>query len=419
MAVAVPQHITLSRVTSAHPGRLQNMKSHFHYLDKLETSYKNGNESTVRQHVRTKTLPRSSWVSGSSFHLYQYSAHRRLKFFSLFVALVGFLCGTTGILLAVFLGHSQFVAMIAPSSLCAAICMLWLLSALGFTANNPIVTCLASPEISDVMLSMSLFTALRSRHATDPKDRAYAFYGVLERLGVEITESNYGKSVNEIYLDLFKGLIASRWSITLLLDVGMPGLGDNPTWVPDWSARKEWFEDYAYQITRQTATPGSESLYELHPQGILSVRGSHHDVIIFCSNNFHASNNLNKHDPESPQRFFGYNARVVLQALSRIKYHARLLGPEETLSNGVYELIHARTTARIEEQHRILFEAWYSVIAEITIETNDLEEQILIYGSKLAHNSPAMQYHNQLCSEMAEKRVFFVTSNRLLWNLLP
>ncbi|KAI1458255.1 heterokaryon incompatibility protein-domain-containing protein [Annulohypoxylon moriforme] len=101
-------------------------------------------------------------------------------------------------------------------------------------------------EYSDTRVTHTLvegiIQTLRQRQATNPKDRVFALYGVLERSGLnDLPRPDYGKPQGLIYHEFFQDVM--KWqksSMVLLLDAGKrlkdnPDMYDSPSWVPDWS----------------------------------------------------------------------------------------------------------------------------------------------------------------------------------------
>ena len=76
----------------------------------------------------------------------------------------------------------------------------------------------------------------RQQASSDPKDRIFAFYGVLQELGFDIPSPDYNKSVQDIYREATVGAIKKDRILYLLTqapsDHRLPGLS---SWVPDWS----------------------------------------------------------------------------------------------------------------------------------------------------------------------------------------
>ncbi|KAM0245178.1 hypothetical protein ACHAP5_005571 [Fusarium lateritium] len=89
----------------------------------------------------------------------------------------------------------------------------------------------------DLELSL-LLTLCRPKLATDAKDKAYALYGLLEVLGIELSKPDYGKPLADIFTEITTAAIAHDKSLWILCfaasDKKHPGI---PSWVPDWSER--------------------------------------------------------------------------------------------------------------------------------------------------------------------------------------
>jgi hypothetical protein len=101
------------------------------------------------------------------------------------------------------------------------------------------ITTPGAEGIQKESIFVSLHRAVRTRSATDPKDKAYAMYGILKGLGSSLSNPDYSKSVWQIYLGFFLDLLNWGQSLNLILDGGLPGLQNAPSWLPDWSAIAE------------------------------------------------------------------------------------------------------------------------------------------------------------------------------------
>jgi len=117
--------------------------------------------------------------------------------------------------------------------------LIWLAIAMmvTFTFTSKIL----SPDKGALELDMSqegIIRALRDRLATDPKDKSYSMYGVLQCLmPTDPSPPSYDKPRGVIYQELLMDLIA--WNprfIRLLSGAGINKLPNTPSWVPDWSA---------------------------------------------------------------------------------------------------------------------------------------------------------------------------------------
>ncbi|KAF7185101.1 Heterokaryon incompatibility protein 6, OR allele [Pseudocercospora fuligena] len=76
------------------------------------------------------------------------------------------------------------------------------------------------------------------RGSTDPHDKFFALYGILKRMDVDVPEPDYGKSVEDVFIEATNVAIKDEEKLTVLLQVtGLPSEYDLPSWVPDWSDR--------------------------------------------------------------------------------------------------------------------------------------------------------------------------------------
>jgi hypothetical protein len=102
------------------------------------------------------------------------------------------------------------------------------------------------PEVDNTegtkdILVEGIINTLRQRKATRPHDKAYAMYGVLQTMGLQLAKLDYSKSIAQTYHELMVDLLC--WSppaLLLLLDAGngpCQRATDTPTWVADWSQR--------------------------------------------------------------------------------------------------------------------------------------------------------------------------------------
>lgn len=86
------------------------------------------------------------------------------------------------------------------------------------------------PRCTDLLLGT------RPQSATDPKDKIFAFQGLLELLDIDLPSPQYNKSAKQVYSEAAVAAIYHDNSLRLLASVTgesqIPGL---PFWVPDWS----------------------------------------------------------------------------------------------------------------------------------------------------------------------------------------
>ncbi|OTA63590.1 hypothetical protein K449DRAFT_421695 [Hypoxylon sp. EC38] len=130
--------------------------------------------------------------------------------------------------------------------------------------------------------------AIRTRHTTNDKDRSYAVYGVLQRLGVkELSNPDYSASLDQVYKELVMDLLRYKHAlIHLLIDAGIStGIG-RPSWVPDLRivADRQWVRsDYIIKPVERAATPTSSAWVEFGRNDELVVTGIPKGTITFCS----------------------------------------------------------------------------------------------------------------------------------------
>lgn len=94
------------------------------------------------------------------------------------------------------------------------------------------------------------------------RDKSYAIYGVLRRLNIELEKPDYSRPLGDIYKELFIKLISWEYGLNLLLESGLPGLANAPSWIPDWSIGTErtWLDSRTStmeQVRRPLAGPQS------------------------------------------------------------------------------------------------------------------------------------------------------------------
>ena len=81
-----------------------------------------------------------------------------------------------------------------------------------------------------------IFADCRSRDCTDPKDKAFALYGLCSEMKIQLPYPAYEKSTAEIFTDVARAIIAHDDDLSILFLVNSPRrIRDLPSWVPDWS----------------------------------------------------------------------------------------------------------------------------------------------------------------------------------------
>jgi hypothetical protein len=75
----------------------------------------------------------------------------------------------------------------------------------------------ATHLVHDASVVSLIIHSLIRRKASYPKDHAYAFYGILHMIGVELTELDYGKSTEAVLHTFFLDMLAWHHSSLALL----------------------------------------------------------------------------------------------------------------------------------------------------------------------------------------------------------
>jgi hypothetical protein len=77
----------------------------------------------------------------------------------------------------------------------------------------------------------------RQRLATDPRDKIYGVYGILEEMGIkDLPLIDYNNSVRQVYTEMTRACIVLDQSLRLLNEISaFPTTAGLPSWVPDWA----------------------------------------------------------------------------------------------------------------------------------------------------------------------------------------
>jgi hypothetical protein len=128
----------------------------------------------------------------------------------------------------------------------------------------------------------------RRAHATDPRDKIFAFHGFFEvgNFGHEITSPRYEKSCVEVYTDVAIEFIRRYHNLDILSSISRvhpksPGLETLPTWVPDWSSSdptesflwRKLIPDFPAEAVATYRASG-DSTYNLEPGSLNHAGGT-------------------------------------------------------------------------------------------------------------------------------------------------
>jgi hypothetical protein len=142
----------------------------------------------------------------------------------------------------------------------------------------------AIPGLDLEMLASLVLVFCSSKLSSDPKDKVFALYGLLNFLNVPVPSPDYAKSVATVYTEATAAAIEHDKAVFVICYVPSshrrPGL---PCWVPDWSDAAWDEQDPRYPVTRGRfkATSDAPALWRFtdNPQELV-VYGRVIDTIV-------------------------------------------------------------------------------------------------------------------------------------------
>lgn len=113
-----------------------------------------------------------------------------------------------------------------------------------------------SPGVSDEGWDLEDFLQLvRSKQATDPRDKIYAIHSLMPHFSVTLPSPDYTNSISRVYTDATIAVMKQTQSIELLYAItGDTRRSDLPSWVPDWSDTKAVFTMYHEQYNASSTS---------------------------------------------------------------------------------------------------------------------------------------------------------------------
>ncbi|VUC32918.1 unnamed protein product [Clonostachys rosea] len=129
----------------------------------------------------------------------------------------------------------------------------------------------------------NLFGLISMLSTTVAQDRIYGLYAVFRRMGIDIPEPDYSKSVEEIFEETARAIISGRENLTILLScVRVEENNSFPSWIPEWTKPYQLPFEYPdlsgvaffkYSRSISASSTSKTSLVTTQAQGKLSLRG--------------------------------------------------------------------------------------------------------------------------------------------------
>lgn len=262
------------------------------------------------------------------------------------------------------------------------------------------------PEVEEAVL-VGMLKALRERNCSEPKDKAFGLYGVLQALKVapqRATKVDSTKPLGEVYYDLFRDLLL--WNpglICLLLDVGPP-IPHAPSWVPDWSTLRErsWIKhDVVYEyVTSNTSAPRVDICGRE-----LTVQGNILGAASFVTGPFIRldCDKLDINHNKTRQDLIAAISQLSgwLGAISR---DVPVSPVYESLPKAILDALYGRVSS-FDGADGPIFNKWRRILLQWDIRGNEASTNGLL--DRLADDPLAMEFTIKICNTLFEKRGLF------------
>ncbi|KAF7552217.1 hypothetical protein G7Z17_g4464 [Cylindrodendrum hubeiense] len=128
-----------------------------------------------------------------------------------------------------------------------------------------------------------LLYTFRSRHSTDPRDKVYAFSGLVTELTGEPLPIDYSLDTVQLFKDVAFRMIKDMGNLSVLASTGTnPGVSPLPSWAPDWTCYQHTdaiFEDDTIPQTVYSAAGQTSPKPAIIDKSILALSGVKIDVV--------------------------------------------------------------------------------------------------------------------------------------------
>lgn len=262
-----------------------------------------------------------------------------------------------------------------------------------------------------------IIQAVRNRTSSDPKDKSYGLYGVLESFGVPLSASDYQKTPEEVHQELFSDLLAWRGDfLRLLMDVradnGRPS-EPTPTWVPPFhEVPLRWLDPKYYSGENCY----SASLTTSHVRA--PAEGSYLRVLIqwhgeVSSNSGPLGYSVSPEKASMGSQELHYHLSKFLHWFSCLRMKAPSTPAYESISDAVFPVLEGRV--RQKGSAGEAFNEWYRTMMRLVGAYEPLQfdnpEVIDNALASIESNHMARDYFKQCCKSLTTaRRNLFITS---------
>ncbi|OJD17456.1 hypothetical protein AJ78_02427 [Emergomyces pasteurianus Ep9510] len=127
--------------------------------------------------------------------------------------------------------------------------------------------------------------------ATDPRDKIFGLYGLLNRTGQSKWRPDYHKSVEEVYAQATKTIMQESGELRMLsaaVDYSLRNIPTLPSWVPDYSMT------YTNMMSSEYKAAGDLPVYPIRPTAwdVLGVAGVKIDTVLDIGNTTNGPSDL-------------------------------------------------------------------------------------------------------------------------------
>lgn len=276
--------------------------------------------------------------------------------------------------------------------------------------------CLKKIRTSDILKSLdgdtilnAVIDAVRSRKSNDPKDKAYAVYGVLQSLGATLSMADYTQSSGKVFQTFFTDLL--RWRpefLSLIVDAQMPPMDGTPSWVPDWSvaAERSWFNLQEAQTADKKAKSAAPKAVINDDE--LAVRGIWLATITFCTKNPTLSIMDSSGELKDESKDF------ILELVAWITEIRRMASVEHLQDASIPQVVFNVLEGSKTASNSILalnFDQWYQVVSRYYVTVAEaVEQKCESLFEEIWANERAREYHQYCMLRIIGKRNLFITS---------